>query len=591
MLSIKSRLFGLAILIFVLLAFIAYWVNHAFSNLDRLNLLKSQVLQISEKNYKLRKHEKDFLLLEVNNPLFFETGNSVYIDEFKEEIVVVNQILSDLGQSQFIISGQMDAEINDLATSFKLYEVAFLQVVNSIFMKGFIDYGIEGELRTAIHETEQIINENETLKNQYSSQLLTLRRHEKDFIIRKDIKYQERLHTTLKAFSDNVMNSDLLTEELKTSILEKLESYSNKFDELVEATFAVGINSSDGLLGKLNQNTSKIDPKILSLSEKVSTRIDIEKKQTLRILYISLLSGMIIVLVVLVLVVSRIVRAMKKANRFISKVSQGDLSGDIRVERNDEIGQMVHNLNVMSNKLKEMITIILANSQNISTASDAMQNASSQLSKGVDKQKLSIDHVAEIVNQFGEKIRENTENAHQTAEMAKMSVNGIMKSNESANASINSMKEIADKISIIGEIADKTDLLAINAAIEAARAGESGKGFSVVADEVRKLAENSKSGANGIVRLTDSGVKNSVVAGKQLSEIIPEIERTSQLIMQISDASDEMDQGATKVKASILDISHVANENSHSSEELSQTALKLEEQAKQLKEVVSYFKL
>jgi methyl-accepting chemotaxis protein len=153
------------------------------------------------------------------------------------------------------------------------------------------------------------------------------------------------------------------------------------------------------------------------------------------------------------------------------------------------------------------------------------------------------------------------------------------------------MKDIASKISIIEEIARQTNLLALNAAIEAARAGEHGKGFAVVASEVRKLAERSQTAAAEINQLSASSIKVAEKAGEMLNKIVPDIQRTAELVQEISASSNEQNSGAEQINGAIQQLNSVIQQNASASEEMSSTAEELSSQAEQLQETMSFFKL
>jgi methyl-accepting chemotaxis protein len=153
------------------------------------------------------------------------------------------------------------------------------------------------------------------------------------------------------------------------------------------------------------------------------------------------------------------------------------------------------------------------------------------------------------------------------------------------------MKEIAEKISIIEEIARKTDLLALNAAVEAARAGEHGKGFAVVASEVRKLAERSQNAAADISKLTLGGVTLAESAGSMLSKLVPDIRKTAELVQEIAAASAEQNTGANQVNKAIQQLDQVIQQNSSASEEMAATAEELSGQAEQLQTAIGFFKV
>ncbi|MFP4526037.1 MAG: methyl-accepting chemotaxis protein, partial [Bacteroidales bacterium] len=182
-----------------------------------------------------------------------------------------------------------------------------------------------------------------------------------------------------------------------------------------------------------------------------------------------------------------------------------------------------------------------------------------------------------------------TENAKQTEKISGKASDRISEGNQATQHSVEAMKEIAEKISIINDIAFQTNILALNAAVEAARAGEHGKGFAVVASEVRKLAERSAEAASEIDEKSKSGVGISEKAGQQLEEIVPEIEKTSKLVQEITAASNEMNSGADQVNNAIQQLNQVTQQNAASSEELATGAEELSSQAEQLKQVISYF--
>jgi methyl-accepting chemotaxis protein len=153
------------------------------------------------------------------------------------------------------------------------------------------------------------------------------------------------------------------------------------------------------------------------------------------------------------------------------------------------------------------------------------------------------------------------------------------------------MKEVAEKINIIEEIARKTDLLALNAAVEAARAGEHGKGFAVVASEVRKLAERSQTAAAEISRLTSDGVKTADGAGQLLAKLVPDIQKTAELVREIAAASVEQSTGATQVSKAIQQLDQVIQQNAAASEEMASTAEELSSQAEVLQSAVAFFRM
>jgi methyl-accepting chemotaxis protein len=188
-------------------------------------------------------------------------------------------------------------------------------------------------------------------------------------------------------------------------------------------------------------------------------------------------------------------------------------------------------------------------------------------------------------------VQQNAENSQQTEKIASASSERAQASGEAVMRTVRSMKEIAEKVKIIEEVARRTDLLALNAAVEAARAGEHGKGFAVVASEVRKLAERSQTAAAEIIRLTLDGVTTAENTGEMLTLLVPNIQKTAELVREIAAASREQAVGADQVNKAIVQLDQVIQQNASNSEQLAATAQGLADQAETLQSAIDFFKL
>lgn len=285
-------------------------------------------------------------------------------------------------------------------------------------------------------------------------------------------------------------------------------------------------------------------------------------------------------------------------NRFISaaqnlqRVARGDLTvhietGGVRGCIGDLMGAMAD----MVENLKNVVGEIQEATSQVSAGSEQISNAAQGLSQGATEQAASIEETSSAMEEMASNILQNTDNAQTTARIAEGAAGEAAKGGESVDQTVEAMKAIASKIGIIEEIARQTNLLALNAAIEAARAGEHGKGFAVVAAEVRKLAERSQTSAGEISQLSSSSVEVAERAGSIIGGLVPDIQKTAELIQEITASSQEQNQGATQINQAIQQLDQVIQQNAGSSEELAATAEELSAQADTLQSAMNFFKV
>jgi len=286
-----------------------------------------------------------------------------------------------------------------------------------------------------------------------------------------------------------------------------------------------------------------------------------------------------------------IVSVVKKAVAFAQRVAAGDLTQRLDLNQKDEIGVLADSLSTMCARLDDVMTNIVSGADSIATASQQMSSTSQSISQGANEQASSTEEVSSSMEEMSANIQQNTDNSKQTESISQKVLGSVRTGSDSADVSQQSMRDIAEKISIINDIAFQTNILALNAAVEAARAGDHGKGFAVVAAEVRKLAERSKVAADEINELSGAGVRVSEQAGDQLKQILPEVEKTVNLVQEIASASIEQSSGASQVNNAIQQLNTVTQQNAAASEELASGAEELAGQAEQLKELVSFFKI
>jgi methyl-accepting chemotaxis protein len=598
--TIKLKLTVFSGLIVFIILLILFCIFRNVRTINNLNSILRSTERLNTLALSMRKNEKDFMHRDIINVDFFAKGESAYLKNFTEIYDKTLEVENNLIADKFIHDFNLTPTFVDIKNKFEAYHSAFLNYVDGIKAEGYTSYGLMGEMHNYARKIELIIDSSKLYKNELILKVyyLTLRRIDKDFVGRHDLKYVKQFKTNKENLIKILSGTDgrystkvAVPMAVRNELIEDINAYEAAFNKIVEIKNQNGLNENSGLLGNVTDAVNAVEP----LLDKVVIDLNpiIKNKQHAIVMYM-LISLSVIILIVSIFSII-IIRTISSRIEIAKETTKAIANGDLKVadvkHADDEIGELMMYLNKMTDKLNVIIGGIIESVDSIKTASYEISSNSQQLSKGATTQAASAEQISSSMEQMVSIILQDSDNAKQTEKISSDTVSKIQLGNKAAVESANAMKEINDNTSIITDISFQTNILALNAAVEAARAGEHGKGFAVVAGEVRKLAERSKIAADHITRVSNNGITLATDAGKQLEELVPEIKKTALLVHEISNSTIEQNTSAHHINDAIQLLNNVTQQNATASEELASKAGDLSAQADQLQQLVAFFKV
>ena len=493
------------------------------------------------------------------------------------------------------------------------------------------DDGLYGQLRSAVHEVESLLNQQD--EYQLLTLMLQLRRAEKDFMLRLDEKY-------LASFQDHVdtlqqkITSSSLSQNIKSNLKNLLSNYQSAFQTLVKAQLELGVDLDSGALGRMQQSVEQSDQLVMQLvaDTKLQVEASIAKAQSVAIM-VFIISG-IIVLTLVYLTSRSIIVPVERIYQSINKIRRNnDLTVTIEQIGNDEITIMSKDFNSLIGDFNNLINEVNGALNALNIATENLSESTAATSSGMQDQLHEADMVATAATEMQATIQDishNTEAAAKKAESTNLSaqqgrsevestvahIRGLSDSLEHASSVVSLLEKdgetIGSVLDVIRAIADQTNLLALNAAIEAARAGEQGRGFAVVADEVRSLAQRtqeSTSEIEGIINTLqqrtqevvsimhqcrsqgDESASQANRAGELLGAITEDVQTIMEMSTQIAVAIDQQSQVASEVNKNVVSIRDIARNTSGHAANNAQTSEEVSAQARVLFAAIDKFKV
>ena len=456
-----------------------------------------------------------------------------------------------------IVEGRDGYELEQLHLNIPLYRETVLRI------RMLLERITQEHLRVALEEKED---------SQDARQVLSL---------------LDDLDVRLQALTESEAEVAALGQQIIETVRTYRDTITRFYKEL--ALFQQHINEMDMDQQQVLAAMQAIDTQIVQTTEDVQSSI-IGIMSSAR-LFVIILAGVIVVVMTLGWLSTRwILQPLAYIAQVANRITEGDLTQNTQEPRAlDEIGKVQMAMHRMVQELREVVANVKESAGHVASESQAMSTAASQMSQGATTQAAATEEVSSSMAQMLVNIQQNTENALQTEKIAVNAAEGAQRSGQIVVEAVTSMQDIARKITIIEDITSQTRMLSLNATIEAARAQEYGKGFAVVASEVRSLAERSQQAATEITQMVSAVVEIAENAGEMLKKLIPDIQKTAELVQEISAAGKEQRIGAEQINRAIQQLDQVTQQNSATSEELSATAEGLSVQADRLQQTIAFF--
>ncbi|NDV20047.1 HAMP domain-containing protein [Pseudodesulfovibrio sp. JC047] len=471
-------------------------------------------------------------------------------------------------------------------------------VSNVLDVQGpFMEKTLTGILDTANRDKNTVVAFNAAV---CSKHLMLARLYQAKFMVSNDVAHFNRVQSEGTKIDQylGVLDKAVLNSDQRQALSMVHEAKASYFKTIAQVAEIIHERNTDIIAGTLDRIGPNIAENIENVKLSIKTEQDalgpmLQAANERAVLLIAFVAGFAILIGMTAawLIARGITIPLNKALQLSTAVENGDLTTTINVDQKDEIGQLCHSMEAMGDKLREVFATVQDGSVQVATGSEELASAAGSLSDTANDQAAGIEEISSSMEEMANNIGQNTNNAQQTEDIARKAATDAQVSGEAVSEARNAMINIAEKISIVEEIARQTNLLALNAAIEAARAGEHGKGFAVVAAEVRKLAERSGTAAAEISELSTSSVSVAEKAGEMLEVLVPDIQKTADLVQEIASASIDQNENASQINEAVSMLDSNIQQTAAAAEELSSTSEQLSSHSMQLEEAMSFFKV
>ena len=619
--TIKLKLTALVVFIIISIASMYGMLHMSITSVDNLKSAETEISQLESNMLMLRRHEKDFL---ARDDIKYLNKFNDSVANFRSKLTILEEHLDEVG-----IPHEKTKNLHKVIDEYSKNFSNLVKLKQEIGLSH--NEGLRGELRKAVHGAESKVKELQNYR--LLADILQLRRNEKDFLIRKDLKYRKKFEANF-AKLDKDIDIELYNQQDITETKTLLAEYRSKLLILISNYEELGLNSKEGLLGVMRSSIHKSETLLTDQATEISERLNDEISS---IQFFSTIKAIIIAAIISTFalwIANNIIQRLRTLEQVMGQAKEHkDLTLRYKVISDDELGNMGQSFNSMMAEFQSLLEQVNNSSMQLSAAAEEVSAIAVETSQGLDHQKAQVVQVSAAVQQMEGAMREIAHNTEQTAQTASHSqssaaegqriighaIDNINNLAEGANQSSNAVTlleengtKIGTVLDVIKGIAEQTNLLALNASIEAARAGDHGRGFSVVADEVRGLAGRSQESATEIdamiselqqqtgqvsslmLRSVELSTQSAEEAGSSIealdrithdaSNIVDMTSQVAAAVEQQTAVASEINNNAEQIQSIVEVASEQVGQNAEASEEVAK-------QAAYLQEIVGKFKV